>query len=79
MRVEQLRNVDSIVRVQAFILSDGQKLLFSIVMLVQLRSDEFQCIFVQPNPIESDSLSTERASKVSSDGFQAFLADTMIL
>lgn len=79
MRIEQLSNINSIVSVQAFILSYAQKLLFSIVVLVQLGGNEVQCGFVESNAVESDCLATEGTSKVSSDGFEAFPAYTMIL
>lgn len=79
MRVDQLRNINSIVGIQAFILSYIQKLLSSIMMMVQLRSNQFQGYSVQPNPIQSDILPTKRTPKIPSDRLKALLTNTMIL
>lgn len=79
MRVDQLGNVNSIVGIQVFILSHIQKLLSSIMMLVQLRSNEFQGYSIQPNPIEPDILPTKRTPEIPSDSLKALPTNTMIL
>lgn len=79
MRVDQLRNVNSIVGIQSFILSHIQKLLSSIMMLVQLRNNQFQRYSVQPYPIKPDILPAEWTPKIPSDSFKALPTNTMIL